>query len=198
MTSDQYLISCDSWQSGWRAISERRGHQQKHTPTYCWPKKSKSTPVTLTIHISTNQQVLCDISIFSLTLMLSIYYKLSHCCLFLNMGYKCSFAFEFWHNIKKGLNQLATLFWFCVGVLYSFSNRKLGEGTLKRLSGGLKAPFWISWILLNILYRFLLCHRWREDFSSYLHHEDNGVEGDHCQHGVLKQGRYHKVPQAVL
>ena len=32
----------------------------------------------------------------------------------------------------------------------------------------------------------------------HLHHQYNGVEGDHGQDGVLKRGRHHKMPQTVL
>lgn len=33
---------------------------------------------------------------------------------------------------------------------------------------------------------------------THLHHQYNGVESDHGEDGVLKRGRHHKMPQAVL
>lgn len=32
----------------------------------------------------------------------------------------------------------------------------------------------------------------------HLHHQYDGVESDHGQDGVLKRGRYHKMPQTIL
>lgn len=46
-----------------------------------------------------------------------------------------------------------------------------------------------------VLLSLILCFSFN---FPHLHHQHNGVESDHGQDGVLKRGRHHKMPQAVL